>query len=213
MDTSAIQQLFEQYRDVMAAVGILFGLIQCFFGYRIFKLILGVLGFFLGLAIGGSAGMALAQDQSGLIIGALLGGIIGAGLLVALYFLGIFVLGALLGALLCGAVMAGSGTQPEGLVVIGAAIAGGIVALVLQRFIIIFSTAFAGAWSVVFGVMHFFIPGFDIRNLDLYLQSRSHQFFIGLAGALALGIAGMAVQYKTVPPPKREEPPENTEEA
>ncbi|PJF24286.1 MAG: hypothetical protein CUN53_18590, partial [Phototrophicales bacterium] len=74
-------------------IAILYGLVACFFGWRVFRLTLTVAGVLIGGALGYSAG-------NGNLVIALIGALIGGVLLFALFRIGIFVAGALLGAVL-----------------------------------------------------------------------------------------------------------------
>ena len=86
--------------------------INCFFGYKIFKIVLGVLGFIFGGLAAAAMAMAATKEPGIAVLVGLVGGVIGATLMVALYFLGVFVLGALVGGLV--------GALPPGGRVVGA---------------------------------------------------------------------------------------------
>ncbi len=89
-----------------------------------------------------------------MIVAALVGGIAGALLLVFAYFVGIALVGAGLGALVAHLVWTQTRTaDPPALLIIGVAVLGAGVAMLLQRYVIIVATAFAGAWTLIVGVM------------------------------------------------------------
>ena len=184
-------------------LSILVGTIQCFFGYRIFKIVLGLTGFLVGGALGGAIGFEVAQEEIVALVAGLLGGLIGAALLVVLYFIGIFLMGAFLGGLL-GAVMfalAESSAEPALLLIL--AVIAGVIALIFQKLMIIVSTGFGGAWSVVTGIAYFTTGAIDPTHLEeLSRSGRSHLYAIVLCW-ISLGIVGVVVQYKS-PPPQRE---------
>src|SRR5438132_1155199 len=131
-----------------AIVFVIGGGLSCFAGYRLFKVVLGIYGFILGAMLASS--MVGASSTFGMIGAALVGGIAGALLLVFAYFVGIALVGAGLGALVAhiGWSWIGSG-DPPALAVILLSIAGSIGAMVLQRYVIIVSTAVGGAWTVI----------------------------------------------------------------
>jgi uncharacterized protein DUF4203 len=138
------------YELPAAVLLVLSGAIACFAGYRLFKIVLGIYGFILGAMLASS--MMGVSNTSGMIVAALLGGIAGALLLVFAYFVGIALVGAGLGALVAHVAWGwvGSGDPPAAAVIV-LALAGSIGAMVLQRYVIIVSTAFGGAWTVIVG--------------------------------------------------------------
>jgi len=205
---------------LLIPVFLLVGIAYCFFGYRIVKIILAILGFVTGGAAGGALGAIVggagmgSQEAAVLfaVVGVLLGGIIGAVLFVLLYFVGIFLLGFGLGAMLTAAVFAAAGTNPDQVVGIVAivGIAGGVLALFLQRIIIILSTATSGAAMIVMAVLLLFGAKLDVHPH----QGQTLASVLGPLSAvipfvcwLALSAAGVVVQFlvtgKTgqVPPP------------
>src|SRR4029079_598965 len=84
---------------------------------------------------------------------ALIGGVIGALILIAAYFVGVALLGAGVGALATSLIWASFGREPSAIVVILFSIAGALAALALQRYVIVGATAFGGAWTVSVGVL------------------------------------------------------------
>ena len=136
------------YELPAAVLLVISGAIACFAGYRLFKIVLGVYGFILGAMIVSS--MMGVSNTTGMVVAALVGGIAGALLLVFAYFVGIALVGAGLGALIAhvGWSWIGSG-DPPAIAVILLSIVGSIGAMVLQRYVIIVSTAFGGGWTVI----------------------------------------------------------------
>jgi len=134
-----------------AIVLLLGGLISCFAGYRVFRVVLGIYGFILGALF---ASAAMGTEHTLWMIGAaLLGGLVGALILIVAYFVGVALIGALVGALVSNAIWASLGREPAALVVIVFAIAGALAALALQRYVIIGATAFIGAWTIIVGAL------------------------------------------------------------
>jgi hypothetical protein len=107
-----------------------------------------------------ASSLMAASNAVGMIIAAVVGGIVGALIFVFAYFIGIALVGAGLGAL-CANVLwelfhnssSGLGGDTPWQVAVGAAVVGAITAMVLQRYVIIVSTAFAGAWTLLLGTM------------------------------------------------------------
>lgn len=138
------------YELPAAIVLILGGALACFAGYRLFRLVLGIYGFILGALIASS--MMGITSPVGVIVAALVGGLIGAIVLVFAYFVGIALVGAGIGALVAHLVWTRLTVgDPPALSIVIASIIGAIGAMLLQRYVIITGTAFAGAWSVIVG--------------------------------------------------------------
>ncbi|HYE89156.1 MAG TPA: DUF4203 domain-containing protein [Vicinamibacterales bacterium] len=137
------------YQLPAAAVLLAGGLLACFSGYRLFKVVLGMFGFIIGvLAASSFFGPA---DTTPMLVGALLGGVIGAVVLLAAYFVGVALVGAGIGALLVNVIWTQVEGDPHPAVVILFSVAGAVVATWLQRYVIIIGTAFAGAWTMLVG--------------------------------------------------------------
>jgi hypothetical protein len=134
-----------------AVVLLLGGLLACFAGYRVFRLVLGIYGFILGALVASSF---MGTDQTlYMVLAAILGGIAGALILIAAYFVGVALIGAGAGAMLANIAWAAMEREPHLAVVIGFAIAGALVALALQRYVIVLATAFGGAWTALVGAL------------------------------------------------------------
>ena len=125
------------------------GLISCFFGYRLFKFVLGIFGFILGALAASS--IWGASETTYMVITALLGGIVGGLLLLAAYFIGVALVGAGLGALAANLIWTQIEGDPHPFVVVLFSVAGALLATWLQRYVIILATAFGGAWTVLVG--------------------------------------------------------------
>jgi hypothetical protein len=140
------------YELPFAIVLILGGALACFAGYRLFRVVLALYGFILGAMIGSS--MMAASNTLGMIAAALVGGVLGALVLVFAYFIGIALVGAGLGALIANLIWHQARvTELPWQLGIGAAVLGAITAMVLQRYVIIVGTAFSGAWTLLVGTL------------------------------------------------------------
>jgi hypothetical protein len=126
------------------------GLLSCFAGYRVFRVVLGFFGFVLGALIVSSA---MGTDQGiWMIVAAVVGGIIGALIMVMAYFVGVALIGAGFGALVVAQPLwAAFGQEPHVLVVVLFAVVGALAAMALQRYVIIAGTAFGGAQTALVG--------------------------------------------------------------
>lgn len=139
------------YQVPLALAWVVGGAAACFFGYRIFRWVLAFAGFFLGGLMASS--LVGASDNTWLLGAWLVGGLVGMGLLYAGYYVGVALFGAGLGALLVNLAFRASGPEPPFLAVLVASVAGAIASMYLQRYVIVFGTAFGGAWTLILGAM------------------------------------------------------------
>jgi len=137
---------FQMPAAIILVVG---GLLSCFAGYRLFRFVLAFFGFILG-ALATSSAMG-ADQTMWMIGGAILGGLVGALILVLGYFVGVALIGAGIGAGAAMAIWAAMGREPGMLPVLILSILGALAALALQEYVIIVSTAFGGAQTAIVG--------------------------------------------------------------
>jgi hypothetical protein len=143
------------YQIPAALILLVGGLLACFAGYRLFRLVLGIYGFILG-ALFASSLVSPASTVSMAVV-TLVGGVIGALILTLGYFVGVALVGAGLGALVAHAVWAQQGWgDPRVLPLLVSGVAGAVLALVFQRYVIIVGTAFGGAWTALVGALALF---------------------------------------------------------
>src|ERR1041385_5574992 len=84
------------YQLPYAALLLPAGVLSCFFGYRLFRTVLAVFGFIFGGMIASS--VFGISDTSMMVAAWLIGGLIGAFILIVAYFVGVALTGAALGA-------------------------------------------------------------------------------------------------------------------
>jgi Domain of unknown function (DUF4203) len=149
------------YQLPAAVLLVIGGLISCFFGFRLFKFVLAIFGFILG-ALAASSVFGVS-DTTAMVISAIVGGCVGALLLLAAYFIGVALVGAGVGALLANLLWNYVEGDPHPFIVILFSVAGALLATWLQRYVIIFATAFGGAWTLLVGALA--LTG-DRRPLD-----------------------------------------------
>jgi Domain of unknown function (DUF4203) len=138
------------YEMPAAILILLSGIVACFAGYRLFRLVLAIYGFILGAMLASS--LMAPSNTVGMIGAALLGGIVGALIMTFAYFVGIALIGAGMGALAAHVFWSTwRSVDPPALAVILLSVAGAVGAMLLQRYVIIFSTAFSGAWTMIVG--------------------------------------------------------------
>jgi hypothetical protein len=140
---------FESPAAIALVIG---GTVACFAGYRWFRIVLAIYGFIAGAMLASST--LASSNTTGLLIAALAGGVVGSVLLFFAYFVGIALIGAGLGAF---SVQIGwarfSAVDPPWVLVLLFAALGTVTALVLQRYVIVVSTAFSGAWTIIIGAL------------------------------------------------------------
>jgi len=142
------------------------GALLCVAGYRLFRMLIAVWGFFIGFLVGAQVVASLLHSDflsSPLAWGAgLLLGLVLAVLAYALYTAAVTILGASVGYLIGAGLVTALGYGDRGIVIIGAglvlAITFGVLILVfdLVRLLVIANTALGGAGAVVTGVLLLF---------------------------------------------------------
>lgn len=191
---------------LLAVAAIAYGAVNCLFGYRLFRVLLGLWGAVIGGFVGWSMGAQAAGTNLALVAG-LLGAVLGGVLLTLLYFLGVFVIGAMLGAMAAAAAMTLANQPPHPLVELAGAVVLGLAALKFQKLVIVLATAFGGAWAIVLGVAQL-LQRFDMR---LALASPramplpDARAALVFATWLALGLVGATIQYTVTARPPAEE--------
>ena len=184
------------------------GTVACFFGYRFFRLVLGIYGFVLGALI--TTSIMGPADPLPLLIGALVGGLVGALLLNLAYFAGVALVGAAFGVFLLHLIWPAFGTgDPHVIAVIVAAAFGAVGAIWVQRAVIVLGTAFGGAWTLLVGALALIGDGaareaaaasrvWVVYPLDP-APGREWVLWVWLA----LGAAGAIVQFRSAPRVKK----------
>ena len=140
------------YQIPAALVLLLGGTVSCFFGYRLFRIVLAIFGFVIGALIPSSF-LPMSSSPWAVLAVALVGGLMGAGVLIAAYFVGVALVGAGLGAVAANLMFSATGQDPHYLVLVLMTLLGAAAAMYLQRYFIIVFTAFGGAWTMIVGAM------------------------------------------------------------
>lgn len=179
------------------------GLLACFVGQRLFRVVLGLYGFVTGAML--TSAIMGPGETSTVLLAMLGGGLAGALLLILAYFVGVALIGAALGAVAVHVVWMRLGGEPHPLIVIGGTVAGALTAMALQRFVIIAATAFGGAWTALAGAL--VIAGDRTAQATdgwvLYpLRPPDGQRWV-FVGWVVLSIVGMVVQLATRPRARR----------
>lgn len=182
----------------LSAAAVAWGLLDCFFGYRIFKVTIMLWGVLLGAILGHFAAQALALGTAfkvgALVAGALLGG----GLAFLLYLAAVFLTGFLFGATLGLLLLASVNHMVAILSSFLLGIVGGFLAVKLQRVVLILATAVLGSFRALLALMFF------TQRLDwmYYLFRRPQQLPALIEGntwlfpaILALAAVGALAQF------------------
>ncbi len=173
----------------------LFGFVNCFFGYSVFRALLPIWGLLIGAVLGLGGVQELAPGNPMVtVVGAVVGGVAGGVLFSSLYFFGVFMVGAVFVALLTRTAFALDGGGGFSLpLIIGAGLAGGLAALAAQKLLIVMATSFAGAAALITTLFALL----DYQPLSHYFLEPDvlGQFFLpALGGVLTLALVGVAVQ-------------------
>ena len=144
MPTTLIPTSYQFPLLIFLVVG---GLIAWAAGYRLFRFVLTLFGFYIG-ALAATAVLG-PSDRTLLIFSGLGGGAVGALIMFFGYFVGVALVGAGIAALGVHMIWSRLGTDPHAFVVILAAVAGAAGAMALQRYVIIVATAFTGGWTML----------------------------------------------------------------
>ena len=174
------------------------GLLACFAGYRIFRVVLAIYGFILGALLASS--IMPAEQTLWMIVTWIGGGIVGAVILLLAYFVGVALIGAGIGAFLAHVGAAALGVEPYVWVVILLSIAGALAALALQRYVIIVATAFGGAQTAVVGAAALMgdpaaVEAATRSVYRVYPLDPIPNTYWDAWLSLALGLAGLIVQF------------------
>jgi hypothetical protein len=184
------------------------GILICFWGYRLLKLTLGLLGFLAGACAGWQLGVyALEANTVMALVCALVGGLLGMALYLWLYFLGIFLLGATAGAIVAAAFYNGTAHHAQPPVVLAISVGFGVIALMAQKFMIVVCTAFSGAYLIAAGIWPFIAGAQNPSRIWLdptHVGPSGSLGYTALGIWLVLGIAGTSFQFRCGP--KKVEP-------
>ncbi len=139
------------YAVPAAVILVISGVVACFGGYRLFRIVLGVYGFILGAMI--TTSVMGTSSTFALVLAAAVGGLIGAGLMIAAYFVGVGLIGAALASLVVHMVWRVVGGEPPTLLLVIMAVLGALGALSVARYVAVIGTALAGSWTLIVGAL------------------------------------------------------------
>jgi hypothetical protein len=137
--------------DVARVLLIVGGVLLLVLGWRIYNFIIIVAGFLIGASVASS----LVANESTLIVmvALIVGGLIGAALAAVFYLVAVFLIGAYLGIALTNAAAAALGLAPvSALILIVAAVVGGLVLIGLSFELLVVIAAVVGAQMLTLGL-------------------------------------------------------------
>uniref|UniRef100_A0A1D1Z0G6 Transmembrane protein 198 n=1 Tax=Anthurium amnicola TaxID=1678845 RepID=A0A1D1Z0G6_9ARAE len=196
------------------------GLIFCFFGRRVYRLTLFLIGFYIGTIIamvalsngepsGGFGGKSLASRTIILIVSLAVGFVVGL-LFMCCSTVAIWFLGALAGYTLALFLLA---FRSDGLIhsnagrivfIIALTILGLLLACFFKDTLIILATAFIGAYAIILGIDLFARTGFA-QSIRSFMVGGNHNIpdyttntkvYLMLAGMIAFFIVGSIFQFR-----------------
>lgn len=144
-----------EYYPWVSAGAVIWGVLDVFFGYRIFKVTLALVGGLIGLGAGHALAGLLGIAGTGEAIAMLIGAMLGAGLAFLLYLAAVFVAGFGFGVTLGLLLLA----QQQQIVTLVAGLIlgliGGFLAVKVQRVLIVLSTSLLGSFRAVLALSYF----------------------------------------------------------
>jgi hypothetical protein len=189
------------YATSAAVVLALGGLLACFAGYRLFRVVLAIAGFVLGAFVVTS--FMGTSSMWVLTVAAVVGGLAGAIVLVAAYFMGVGLVGAGLAAFLLNLGWRFVGGEPPTWLLVVVCVVAALAALSVVRWVVVFGTAIAGAWTLIIAASA--LMGDEVARRaategDVWIlypigPTSAAMWQVGLWFGLA--VAGVAVQLAT----------------
>jgi hypothetical protein len=134
---------------------ITWGVLDCFFGYKVFKITLALFGALLGAGLAHALARHFGANQVVELISLIAGAMLGAGLAFLLYIAAVFVAGFGFGATLGVLLLANYHHMVAMLTGVVLGIVGGFLAVKVQRVLIILSTSLLGAFRTVLALSYF----------------------------------------------------------
>lgn len=138
-----------------SVAAIAWGVLDCFFGYKVFKITLALVGGLIGAVAAHAAATAAGLGPGGVTAGLIVGGLLGAGLAFLMYIAAVFVAGFGFGATLGILLLANFHHMVALLSGCVLGIIGGFLAVKVQRILIMLSTALLGAFRAVLALAYF----------------------------------------------------------
>ncbi len=197
------------YEQPAAILLLLGGVLACFAGHRLFRIVLGIYGFIIGAMVASS--VVGATSSTAMLAAAAIGGLLGSVVMVFAWFVGVSLVGAGIGVLVAHLVwtQVASG-DPPAMAIIAVAVAGAVGAMFVQKYVIVAGTAFGGAWTILLSAANWMPKAetaltrgaSDTEVWILYPTTTPGPRWMLLAW-IGLGLLGTAVQLATTGGRKR----------
>jgi len=134
-----------------AALLLLGGIVVCFFGRKLFRTSLAIVGFVVGASAASSVfGLS---DRMPMLVAGVLGGLLGAFILYTAYYIGVALVGAAFGAVACNLAFSALHREPPVFAVVLFAVAGAVMSTYLQRYFVIVGSGIVGALMMIHGAI------------------------------------------------------------
>jgi len=189
------------YAVPAAVILVISGAVACFGGYRLFRIVLGVYGFILGAMV--TTSVMGTSSTGALVLAAVVGGLIGAVLMIAAYFVGVGLIGAALASLAVHLVWRVIGGDPPTALLIVMAVLGALGALSVARYVAVIGTALAGSWTMIVGGLALSGRKFDslpVTSDNIWVVYGAGPLpgnWMVIGGWILLALVGAAVQLTT----------------
>lgn len=189
------------------AGGILAGVMYCFLGYRLIRVLIALTGFVLAAlpAVVVAAWLSQAHPVAMAVAG-FIGGLAGAAFMTFVYRAGIFCLGFLGTALIAHHLLTATELSWAPWAVLGLGVAGGLLALLIERPVITVATAAVGAWVILISAALLLMKS-DLAETTTAQELTSNASLTIVAAWTVLAVAGTLAQFATY---RRPNPPVET---
>ncbi|OHD12051.1 MAG: hypothetical protein A2086_04175 [Spirochaetes bacterium GWD1_27_9] len=179
---------------------LIFGIINSFFGYKLFKVLLAILGFGFGAVITYKIVYSVSNIPSLSIVAGIIIGIVTAVLLVVFYFGGVFLIGASFGILIGLALQLQLDQITKIAIIAILAISLGVLSLIFQKFMVIVSSSFGGGFLTINSIiyLYFLLNGkiFTLQEYSSFVRNSNLLYFSIIIASLVIGVIGIMSQYK-----------------
>jgi hypothetical protein len=195
---------------LLGLLAIAIGVAFCFWGFRVFLILLPIWGFFAGFLLGANGvqyifGEAFLASVTSWVVGFLLG-LLFAVLSYLYYWVAVILLGGALGYQLTIGLLQWIGFSGEGIIAFILAIAGGVIFAIgffllhMPAVLVIVATAISGAGAAIAGVaIAIGLIDYEALGHGIYGFSQvSDMGWLGIIGTIALAFAGAIYQTRTI---------------
>ena len=134
---------------------ITWGVLDCFFGYKVFKVTLSLFGALVGAGLTHMLAVQFSASQTVEVVCIIAGALLGAGLAFLLYIAAVFVAGFGFGATLGVLLLANYHHMVAMLTGAVLGVIGGFLAVKVQRILIVLSTSLLGAFRALLALSYF----------------------------------------------------------